>query len=426
MKFADTFDLAWKTVRSNRLRTGITVTIIAFGIMALVGIMTAIDAMNNSIYENFTLLGANTFVIHYQSNDFFGGGDDDGGDVKKTSKKAAEKKSRQGQMITYRQASEFKDRFTFPAAVSISQIGDYNTTVFYEEKKTNPNVRLTGGDENFLSSSGYSLAAGRNFSVVDLESGRNVIILGKDVAVRLFGDRWKNAVNTVIRAGANRYRVIGVLQGKGASSMLSLDNIVITPLEGVRRLYAGYSNTLNLSVTVNNIKQMESAIGEATGVFRQVRGLSVTDDNNFYIDRSDSLAAKLESLTFYLAAAAFVIGLITLSGAAIGLMNIMLVAVSERTREIGLVKSLGAKRGTIRMQFLLESILISLIGAACGIVLGIGVGNIFSLVLSTGFVVPWGWALGGILICSVTGLLAGIIPAIKAGRLDPIVALRYE
>ncbi len=426
MKFADTFDLAWKTVRSNRLRTGITVTIIAFGIMALVGIMTAIDAMNNSIYENFTLLGSNTFVIHYQSNDFFGGGDDNGGDVKKTSKKAAEKKSREGQIITYRQAEDFKERFLFPAAVSISQIGDYITTVYFEEKKTNPNVRLIGGDENYLVSSGYTLATGRNFSLVDLQSGRNVVILGRDVAFKIFGDRWKNAVNAVIRAGANRYRVIGVLQAKGASSMLSLDNIVITPLESVRRLYAGSSASLNLSVTVNNIKQMEAAIGEATGIFRQVRGLSVTDDNNFYIDRSDSLAQKLESLTFYLSAAAFIIGLITLGGAAIGLMNIMLVAVSERTREIGLSKSLGAKRGTIRTQFLLESILISLMGAACGIVLGVGVGNIFSLVLSTGFVVPWGWALGGILICSVTGLLAGIIPAIKAGRLDPIVALRYE
>jgi putative ABC transport system permease protein len=425
MKFADTFSLSFRTVRGNGLRTGITVAIIALGIMALIGIMTAIEAMDNSIYENFTLLGANTFVIHYRARDFFGNG---GEGVKKTSRKGASlvKKSQEGQVITYRQAEAFKDRFHFPAAVSVSQTGDQNATVFYGSRKTNPTVRVLGGDENYLLSSGYTVAVGRNFSGLDLETGRNVAILGMDVAAKLLGEGWKEAENSIIRVGGERYRVIGVLQAKGASSFLSLDNIVVTTLNNVRRVYAGSSNSLNLSVTVKDITQMEGAIGEATGIFRQVRNLPVTESNNFYIDRSDSLAEQLKGVLSVVAAAAMIIGIITLVGAAIGLMNIMLVAVSERTREIGLVKSLGARKSTIRAQFLMESILISLLGAAFGIILGVGVGNLFAAYLSTGFVVPWGWACGGILICTVTGLIAGLYPAIKAAKLDPIVALRYE
>ncbi|TDW99282.1 ABC transporter permease [Dinghuibacter silviterrae] len=425
MRFSDTFSLAFHTIKANRLRAGITISIIALGITALVGIMTAIEAMDNSIYENFTLLGANTFVIHYRAHDFLG---DDGNDVKKTSRKNAEKvkKSQEGQVITFYQAKTFKDRFTFPAAVSIAQTGDFNATVFYGIHKTNPTVRVIGGDENYLYSSGYTLEVGRNFSPLDLETGRDVAILGMDVAKKIFGDAWRTAENSIIRVDGARYRVIGVLKAKGASSFLSLDNIVITTLNNVRRVYQGSSNTLNLSVTVRDIQQMDAAIGEATGIFRQVRGLSVTESDNFYIDRSDSLANQLKNLLLYVTIAAIFIGCITLIGSAIGLMNIMLVAVNERTREIGLVKSLGARRGTIRSQFLLESILISLFGASLGILLGMCVGNLFAVFLGTGFVVPWLWMFLGIVICSLTGLLAGLYPAIKAGGLDPIVALRYE
>ena len=177
---------------------------------------------------------------------------------------------------------------------------------------------------------------------------------------------------------------------------------------------------------VNDIKDMDAAIGEAKGTFRPIRKVAIDEDNNFYIDKSDSIAEVFMSSLGAITTAAAFIGLITLIGAAIGLMNIMLVAVNERTREIGLIKAIGGTRKSIRTQFLFESVLISLIGAIFGIILGVLVGNIVGMFLHTGFVVPWGWVVLGIVVCSAVGLFAGLYPAIKAARLDPIVALRYE
>jgi putative ABC transport system permease protein len=177
---------------------------------------------------------------------------------------------------------------------------------------------------------------------------------------------------------------------------------------------------------VNDVRQLDEAIGEAEGTFRPIRGLAVTDENNFYTDKSDSIAETFIKLLGTISAAAGAIGFITLIGAAIGLMNIMLVAVSERTKEVGLVKALGGKRVAIRRQFLYESILISLMGALIGILLGVLVGNLVGSLMDTPFFIPWKVIIAGILICSAVGLVAGIYPAWKASKLDPIVALRYE
>ena len=422
MKFFDTILLAWNTVRSQRLRTGITVAIIAFGIMALVGIITAIEAMNKSLRESFSTMGANAFSIRFMERRVqFGRGE-----VKKTDKRKKAKKSNEGKIITFEQARMFKERFNYPAHVAIGLNGPRNQTVFYESRKTNPTITLNGGDENYLLLNGYEIDYGRNLNRLDVESGRNVCIIGSDVADKFFSARKERALEKVIRIGSNKYRVIGVMKEKGSSAFLQLDNVVITSYNNVRRLYSSPNASFSLAVQVDEVKNMEQAIGEAEGIFRPIRGLAITDDNNFYVDKSDSIAETFIKLLSTISAAAAAIGFITLLGAAIGLMNIMLVAVSERTREVGLVKALGARKVNIRRQFLFESIIISLLGAVIGIFLGVLVGNGVGMLLKTGFIIPWGIISAGIMICSVVGLVAGIYPAWKASKLDPIVALRYE
>ncbi len=424
MQLKDSLSLAFRTVRSNKLRTGITVAIIAFGIMALVGIITAIASMNQSLEENFAVMGANTFSILYRDVNIRMGG---GRQVKKTNTRALkEKKSNERKLITYQEAKIFKERYSFPARVSISLDGPQSVIVMNDKIKTNPNIGMTGGDENYLIENGYTLAAGRNMNQLDVQSGRSVCILGNSVAQKLYGDNTLKALDQTIKADGIKYRVIGVLKDKGSSAFFNADNIVLTTYNNIRRLFPTDGISYNIGIMVNNINEMDAAIAEAKGTFRPIRKLAIDEENNFYIFKSDTIAEVFKTALGSITTAAAFIGLITLIGAAIGLMNIMLVAVSERTREIGLIKAIGGKSKSIRAQFLFESIFISLIGAVLGIILGVIVGNVVGLFLHTGFVVPWVWVVIGIVVCSAVGLFAGLYPAVKAARLDPIVALRYE
>jgi putative ABC transport system permease protein len=425
MRTSDTFSLAFRTVKGNKLRTGITVAIIAFGIMALIGIITAIQAMNQSLEESFSTMGANAFSIRFKERQIRMGNNND--EIKKTKKNALrEKKSTLGRIISYEEAKAFKQHYAFPAIVSLSMRGNNNVVVTDGKIKTNPNVNILGGDENYLQLSGYTILYGRNFNKLDVETGRNVCVLGNSVAKKFYGENAVRAIDNIITVSNNKYRIIGVLKDKGSSAFLNADNVVITTFNNIRRLHASSNTSFNIGVMVSNVKDMDVAIGEAKGIFRPIRKLSFTDEDNFYFDKSDSIAEMFQNSLGNITTAAAFIGLITLIGASIGLMNIMLVAVNERTREIGLIKALGGTRLSIRQQFLFESVIISLFGALFGIVLGVLVGNLFGIVLDTGFVVPWGWVAIGIVTCSLVGLFAGLYPAIKASKLDPIVALRYE
>ncbi|MEO8819464.1 MAG: ABC transporter permease [Ginsengibacter sp.] len=425
MKLKDSLSLAFRTVRSNKLRTGITVAIIAFGIMALIGIITAIASMNQSLSQNFATMGANSFSIRYQDQNIRFGGR--GREVKKTDRRALkEKKSNEKKIITYQQAKLFKERYSFPALVSISLSGPNSIVVQANDVKTNPNISMSGGDENYLIQNGYTLGGGRNFNKLDVESGRSICILGNSIAKKLYGDNTLKALDQTIKADGINYRVIGVLKDKGSSAFFNADNIVLTTYNNIRRLFPTDGTSYNIGIMVNDLTQMDAAIAEAKGTFRPIRNLAIDEANNFYIDKSDSIAEVFKTALGSIGLAAAFIGAITLLGAAIGLMNIMLVAVSERTREIGLIKAIGGKSKSIRAQFLFESIFISLIGAVLGIILGVIVGNVVGLFLNTGFVVPWLWMFIGIVVCTAVGLFAGLYPAFKASRLDPIVALRYE
>ena len=370
-------------------------------------------------------MGANAFSIRYKEMNARMGGPNQGEEFSKTKKGKKEKKSNLDKVIRLEESTYFKQHFGFNRAqVSVYRRGNGNNELHYKNRKTNPQITMFGADENYLAVSGYTLSLGRNLNAVDLQSGRNVAVIGSNVATKLFPSRPEKSVDKIILVSGKPYRVIGLLKSKGSSAMMRQDDVVITSIKNLRQ----YQNNASyqIGVMVNNVAELEPAIGEATDQMRKARRLIPTETDNFVIDKSDKFAEMFIGFLAGISGAAGAIGMITLIGAAIGLMNIMLVAVNERTREVGLIKAIGGKKKDVRRQFLFESILISILGAIFGIILGVLVGNIFSMVLNTGFVIPWAWVAIGIIICTVVGLVAGIYPAMKAASLNPINALRYE
>jgi putative ABC transport system permease protein len=427
MTYSDSLALSWKNVRSNKLRTGITVVIMALGIFALILIITAIKAASNSLTSSFSTMGANSFGIRYRDRNInFGGGGNRGAQKSKKSSQTS-KNSNNGIPISYDEAREFKQRYNFPSTkVSIALRGPSSIVVNTASKKTNPDVNVFGGDENYLEINGYNIAYGRNLTPSEVETGRNVCMLGSGVAEKLFPDNATKAIDAIVNVDHIPYRVIAVLEDKGSSAFFNTSKIIITSYNNLRRVFSSQNANYSLAVMVSDLKLMDLATGEAKGTFRPIRKLEVKEDDNFFIDKSDSIAEALLTNLGFLEKGTIGIAFITLIGAAIGLMNIMLVAVNERTKEIGLTKALGGTKKDIRSQFLFEYILISLMGAVAGIVAGILIGNVVAVLLHTGFVVPWNWVIAAIFVCSLVGLSAGLYPAYKASNLDPIVALRYE
>ena len=427
MTFKDTFALSWRNISGNKLRTGLTVAIIALGIFALIMIVTAIKAASVSLTTSFSTMGANSFSLRFKDRNVRIGGGRQRGNNTKTSKSALrEKKSNMGKVITYDEARTFKQRYAFPARVGLSLPGPRNVVCNNDRKKTNPDVAVLGGDENYLELNGYSIKYGRNFTESEIESGRSICMLGSGTAQKLYPGAPEKAIDKVVSVDHIPYRVIAVLEEKSSSAFFNTSKIVITSYNNIRRLYATQNTSFNIGVMVSDLRMMDAAIGEAKGTFRPIRKLDVKDEINFYVDKSDSIAEALLTNLGFLEKGTIGIAFITLIGAAIGLMNIMLVAVNERTKEIGLIKALGGTSKDIRAQFLYESVLISLLGAVAGIIAGVLLGNVVAVLLKTGFVVPWAWVIAGIFVCSFVGLAAGLYPAYKASKLDPIVALRYE
>ena len=426
MTYRDSLSLSWKNVRGNKLRTAITVIIMALGIFALILIITAIKAASNSLTASFSTMGANAFSLRYKARSgTFNRRNANTQKVKKSSQN--EKQSNNGIPISYQQAVDFIERYNFPGSkVSIALRGAGNIVANTNSKKTNPDVNMYGGDENYLEINGYEIAYGRNFTPPEIQSGSNVCMLGDGVAARLFPQNSARALDAVVRVDHVPYRVIGVLKDKGSSAFFNSSKVVITSYNNIRRLNSSANANYNLAIMVLDLKQMDAAIGEAKGTFRPIRKLQVKEAENFEVDKSDSIAENLLTNLGFLEKGTIGIAFITLIGAAIGLMNIMLVAVNERTKEIGLSKALGGTKKDIRAQFLFESILISLMGAVAGIIAGVAVGNIVAILLKTGFVIPWGWVGSAIIVCTGVGLGAGLYPAYKASNLNPIDALRYE
>jgi putative ABC transport system permease protein len=410
MAFTETIRQSLRALRSNRLRAFLTLLIIAFGIMALVGILTAIDSIIYSLGDNFSTLGANSFSIQPKGAEL---GGHRGG-----------RRIRSGEEITFAQARAFKDRFDFPARVSVSVQGSAVAEARFGNNRTNPNIQVTGVDEDFIFVNGYDLELGRNFVGSEIDGNYQRALIGMDLVKGLFDNQPEKAMDQSIFVAGRRYRVIGILKPKGSSINQAGDRVVLLPLQTVREAFGASNRGVDLAVSVYQAIDLDAAEDAAIGLFRAVRGLRLQEENDFEIFKSDGLVSLIKDNTVQLRLAAIGIGIITLLGAAIGLMNIMLVSVAERTREIGVIKALGARNRDVMRQFLTEAVIICQLGGLLGILLGILAGNGVSLLVGSPFLIPWAWMILGILLCTAVGLVAGMYPAAKASRLDPIEALR--
>ncbi len=407
----ENIQIALGAIKANLLRSVLTMLIIAVGITALVGILTAIDSIKQSINSNFSSMGANTFTIRNREMNI------------RIGKRG--KKPKKFRAITFEEASRFKEQFSFPALVSISTFASQGSTIKFNAEKTNPNISIFGSDENYVSAAGYEISKGRNYSISEVYLNAPVVIIGHEIATKLFPGK-RNPLDQIISVGNQKMRVIGVLKEKGASMSMGGDKVVIIPISFARQKFLQGEVSYTINVVAGNPGQMEVAISEAEGLLRKIRRVPLGAEDNFEILKSDSIAGLLIDNIKYVTMAATIIGLITLLGAAIGLMNIMMVSVTERTREIGIRMSLGATRKSIRTQFLVEAIVICQLGGLIGIILGILTGNVTSFAVGAGFIIPWLWIVSGFILCFMVGIMAGFYPAAKAAKLDPVEALRYE
>jgi putative ABC transport system permease protein len=404
---------ALRSIKGNLLRTILTAAIIAFGITALVGILTTIDGMQSSVDNSFAGLGANSFDIK----------------VERRRGRRSGVNEKVQPPLRYVEAKKFKEIFTNKTAdATVSLYADVTgiAEIKYESSTTNPNTAIIGVDDNYLTIKGYDLQSGRNFNSTDLELNSNAMIIGNEIAMKLFPQ--ENPLNKSLQVLGQRFTVVGVLGKKGSLTGGGDDRVALVTLETGRGLSARRTQTFEITTSVPKVNDMEFIIGEATSTMRIIRGDQLGEEESFNIERSDALAKNFEEVTGYLRIGGFGISFITLLGASIALMNIMMVSVTERTREIGVRKAIGASPSLIRMQFLIEAIVICIMGGVGGILLGITVGNIVSSLISedANFIIPWGWMLLGLVVCVSVGLLSGFYPAYKASKLDPIESLRYE
>ncbi|MGO4821527.1 MULTISPECIES: ABC transporter permease [unclassified Flavobacterium] len=409
--FKENVRIAIGSIRTQLLRTILTVMIIAIGITALVGILTVVSALENTISSDFASMGANTFNIKQYEN--------------VTRRQGSNEREIINPIISYPEAVAFKNKYKYPfTETSLSFTATSSAEVKFEATKTDPEISVLGVDEYFLTNSGLETDLGRNFTSFDIDNNTYSCIVGSDFQKGLLKD--VNPIDKIISIRGARFKVIGVLKEKGSTFGNSQDLRVLIPIQVARSLFTAPNINYTMSVMVSKKELLEQAIDDANSTMRRVRKLTPIKDNNFGIVRSDDLINRILSITQYLGFASWIIGIITILGSSIALMNIMIVSVTERTREIGVRKALGAKRTTVAYQFFIETLLIGQMGGIIGIIIGILIGFGIASAMDFVFVIPWTAILAAFLTSFMVAIISGLYPAIKASKLDPIEALRYE
>ena len=407
MLIAEIFRLAFSSLTANKLRSSLTVLGIAVGVFSVIGVMTFINGMRGSIESGLNVLGANSFQISKFPAISFSDWN----------------RFRNRRDVTYAIANRFKDLMGDAAKVNL-QIGRGGQVVSYRDRRTNPNVRLMGTDENYVTALNFDIVAGRNLGADDVEYGRPVCLLGSDVVLKLFPG--EEALGQGVRMNGQNYTVVGLLAPKGTAFGGNPDALVITPISRFLAVYGRSMRSINLNVQAPSQAELAATQEKSVGMMRLVRGLRPEDLNDFEIFSNESLIDAFNKIADVVSAGALIISAIALLASGVGVMNIMLVSVTERTKEIGIRKSIGAKKRSILLQFLAEAVALSLIGGIAGVAVGVGGGNAAAYFMNTEINFPWMWAGIGLAVCGGIGVIFGLYPAWKAASLDPIEALRYE
>lgn len=398
-----------RSIKANMLRSILTAVIVTFGIMALVGSLTAVDGIGQTLNESLSTLGANTFDIWSKRNR----GRNQGGVKEKTYKRL---------MMT--EVMRFENQFNYPATVSINADLTGIAEVKRMSLKTNPNIRVQGINADYLTVKNLNLDYGRNFSPVEIQYGTKAVVIGRKVYEAVFENN-EDPIGQEVSFKGTQFRVIGVMKEKGNLAEDNFDNMALIPLIVANQMASGRGLDYNITVAVSDPTKMDMAMGEATGLMRSIRRDVLGQPNSFELDKSDTLD-DLNQLMSIITWVGLGIGFITLLGSSIALMNIMLVSVTERTREVGIRKALGATTAKIRQQFIVEAIVVCLLGGIAGVLLGVAIGNVAARFMNMAFVLPWLWMFVGIVVCVAVGLFSGYYPANKAAKLDPIESLRFE
>jgi putative ABC transport system permease protein len=407
MEFSEIFKMSLTAIRSNKLRSALTLLGIIVGVFSIIGVMTAVQVLQNSIEAGLSGLGANTFQV--QKQPIMAG-------------HAKWLKSLKWKDIRYQQGLIVKERMTLAQSVALES-WKFGQTIQFGSLKTNPSVAVAGEEPEGISTNSWAIKEGRSLNDDDVRYASYVAILAQDVVKKIFPHG--GAVGSEIRIGDDRYRVIGTFDLKGSSLGGSNDNYVVVPLSTFLNTY-GKLRSINIMIKAKNAEVYDDCVEEARMILRTIRNVAPSDEDDFTIFSNDSLIATFNDFTLYVKLGVGFMSFISLIAAGIGIMNIMLVSVTERTREIGIRKALGARKSNILSQFITEAVVLCEIGGLVGVVLGILGGNLAAIAFSFPAVFPFDWALIGFAITTFVGVVFGVYPAWKAANLDPIDSLRYE